>query len=268
MATTAQTKPTNGTAMISMRKTALVAGVLYLITFISSIPALFLLDPVLSNPDYILGAGADTQVTFGAFLDLINALACIGTAVALYSVVKRQHEGLALGFVTTRIFEAAVVVIGVLSILSVVTLRQAGAADGNAESLMPVAQGLVAVRDWSFVIGPLMPGINALLLGTLMYRSGLVPRFIPLMGLIGAPVWLSAQIGIIFGINETATVWSAIGVAPIFLWELIIGLWMTFKGFRRSSALMAEAAAEDASAGRAATDPLALNAVSAQPGAA
>ena len=268
MATTVRTTATKGAAMDSMRKTALVAGVLYLITFISSIPALFLLDPVLSNPNYILGAGADTQVTFGAFLDLINALACIGTAVALFSVVKRQHEGLALGFVTTRIFEAAVVVIGVLSVLSVLTLRQAGAADGNAASLVPVAQGLVAVRDWSFVIGPVMPGINALLLGTLMYRSGLVPRFIPLMGLVGAPVWLSAQIGIIFGINETATVWSAIGVAPIFLWELFLGLWMTFKGFKPSAPLMVEAADAAASADGSATAAPSPASLAAKAGAA
>jgi hypothetical protein len=236
-----------------MRKTALVAGVLYLITFLSSIPAVFLLDPVVSNPNYIIGAGADTQVTFGAFLDLINALACIGTAVALFSVVKRQHEGLALGFVTTRIFEAAVIVIGVVSILSVVTLRQAAAAGGDAASLVPAGQALVAVRDWTQVIGPGMAGINALLLGSLMYRSRLVPRAIPALGLIGAPVFLSAVIGIIFGINEPGTAWHAIGVLPMFFWELALGLWMTFKGFNRSAPLMAEATAEAASPDGSAT---------------
>ena len=230
-------------ALDSMRKTALVGGILYLLTFVSSIPAAFLLDPVLSDPAYVLGAGADTQVSFAAFLDLVNALACIGTAVALFSVVKRQHEGLALGFVTTRMFEAAVLVLGVVSILSVVTLRQAGAAGGDAASLVPAGRALVAVRDWTFVIGPGMAGLNALLLGTLLYRSRLVPRAIPALGLVGAPVFLSFVVAVIFGIAELGSVWQAIGVLPIFFWELSVGLWMTFKGFNRSAPLVAAAEA-------------------------
>jgi hypothetical protein len=268
MTTTVRTTHTKRAPMDPMRKTALVAGVLYLITFLSSIPAVFLLDPVVSNPNYITGAGADTQVTLGALLDLVNALACIGTAVALFSVVKRQHEGLALGFVTTRIFEAAVIVIGVLSILAVVTLRQAGAASGDAASLVPVGQALVAVRDWTQVIGPGMAGINALLLGSLMYRSRLVPRAIPALGLIGAPVFLSAVIGIIFGINAPGTAWHAIGVLPMFVWELALGLWMTFKGFNRSATLMVEAAAGAASTDGSATSARAPIAVSAKAGTA
>jgi hypothetical protein len=224
--------------MDSMRRTALAAGILYLITFISSIPAVFLLGPVLTNPNYIIGAGADTQVTLGAMLDLVNAIAAIGTAVALFSVVKREHEGLALGFVVSRMFEAAVIVTGVVSILAVVTLRQAGAAGGDAASLVPVGRGLVAVRDWTFLFGPGTAGVNALLLGTLMYRSGLVPRLIPAMGLIGAPIYLSSQIGIIFGINQVETLWSAVGLVPIFFWELFLGLWMTFKGFKRSAPIL------------------------------
>jgi Domain of unknown function (DUF4386) len=227
--------------MDSNRKTALVAGILYLTTFISSIPAVFLLHPVLSDPNYITGAGADTQVSFGAFLDLVNALAAIGTAVTLFSVVKRQHEGLALGFVTSRIFEAAVIVIGVVSILSVVTLRQDGAANGDAASLVPVGQALVAVRDWTFLLGPGMAGINAVLLGTLMYRSGLVPRWIPAIGLVGGPVYISSVIAIIFGITEPGHAWQAIGGAPMFVWELALGLWMTFKGFNPSPITWASA---------------------------
>ncbi|MFV2073790.1 MAG: DUF4386 domain-containing protein [Thermoanaerobaculales bacterium] len=225
--------------MDSMRKTALVAGVLYLITFISSIPAVFLLDPVLTNPNYIISAGADTQVLWGALLDLVNALAGIGTAVALFSVVKRQHEGLALGFVTTRVFEAAIIVIGVVSLLAVVTLRQGGAAGADA-ALVVVGQALVAVRDWTFLFGPgLMPAFNALLLGSLMYRSGLVPRVIPVMGLIGAPLLLSSTIGMMFGVNNPVSLWAVIATAPIFLWELSLGLWMAFKGFNRSAPLIA-----------------------------
>jgi hypothetical protein len=227
--------------MDSMRKTALVAGLLYLITFIAGIPpAAFLLGPVLDNPNYIVSSGADNQVLFGAFLDLVNALACIGTAVALFSVVKRQHEGFALGFVTTRMFEAAIIVIGVISIIAVVTLRQTGAAGADAASLVPLGRALVAVRDSAHLLGPgVIPGLNAVLLGYLMYRSRLVPRLIPAMGLIGAPLFLVAITASILGFREQVSVLYGIAVIPIALWELSLGLWLTFKGFNPSAPILA-----------------------------
>src|SRR5262245_29142623 len=198
--------------MTSLRRTALVAGLLYLVTFAASIPAVFLLDPVLSDPSYILSTGSDTQVIAGAFLDLVNALACIGTAVALFSVLRLEHEGLALGFVTTRMFEAAVIVIGVVCLLAVLTLRDPTRPGAQADALVAVGAGLVAVRDWTFLIGPgIMPGLNALLLGTLLYRSRLVPRPIPMLGLIGAPLLISAALGRMFGVNDMTSAWSAIG---------------------------------------------------------
>jgi len=223
----------------SLRKTALIAGVLYLITFAAGIPpAAFLLSPVLDDPNYIISAGADNQVLFGAFLDLVNALACIGTAVALFSVVKRQHEGFALGFVTTRIVEAAIIVIGVVSLIAVVNLRQGGATGADAASLVTAGRTLVTIRDVTLLLGPgVIPGLNALLLGYVMYRSRLVPRVIPAMGLIGAPLFLVSAIASILGVNEQVSVLSGIAVIPIFLWELSLGLWLTFKGFRPSPVL-------------------------------
>src|SRR5262245_20416079 len=218
--------------MTPLRRTALVAGAFYLVTFIASIPAVFLLDPVLNDPSYIVSAGADTQVTAGAFLDLVNALACIGTAVALFPLLRLEHEGLALGFVTTRMFEAAVIVIGVVALLSVVTLRDPGATGTQAVSLVMTGKALVAIRDWTFLIGPgMVPGLNALLLGTLLYRSRLVPRLIPILGLIGGPILIAGAIGRMFDTNDVTTAISAIGTLPIFLWELSLGLWMTLKGF-------------------------------------
>ncbi len=223
--------------MTSLRKTALVAGALYLITFIVGIPpAAFLLGPVLSDPNYIVRAGADNQILLGGFLDLLNALACIGTAVVLFPVVKRQNEAFALGFVTTRIFEAFVIVIGVVSLLAVVTLRQAGAGGADAAALVTTGRALVAIRDWTFLLGPsLIPGLNALLLGYLMYKARLVPRIIPALGLIGGPLLVASVIGTMFGFNTPTSVFAAIAVAPIFFWELSLGLWMTFKGFNRSA---------------------------------
>jgi hypothetical protein len=237
MTPTVRTSAARPTPMDSTRKIALVAGTFYLITFAASIPALILLGPVLDNSDYIVSSGADTQVLWGCFLDMVNALACVGTAVTLFPVVKRQNEATALGFVTTRVLEAAIIMIGVVSLLSVVTLRQelGGATGADAATLVTTGQALVAVRDWTFLLGPsLMAALNALLLGSLMYRSGLVPRIIPTMGLIGAPLLLAATIATLFGYNEQISVWSGIATLPVAAWELSLGVYMVVKGFKPS----------------------------------
>lgn len=228
--------------MDTMRKTAFVAGILYLATFLSSIPAVFLQAPVFDDPNFILSGGSDTLVRLGALLDMVNGLTAIGTAIALYSVVRRHHEGLAIGFVASRLFEAAILFIGIVAVLAIVTLRQTGATGAEAATLVTIQRSFLAARDWSFALGTGVPALNAFLLGTLMYRSRLVPRAIPVLGLIGAPLFTSWIIGYIFGITEGGTAWHAIGVAPIFFWELSLGLWMTFKGFRKDAPLMLEAA--------------------------
>ena len=235
MTTTVRAAATTRVPMDFARKAALVAGIFYLVTFISSIPAaLVLLPPVLDNPDYIVSAGADTRVVWGCFLDVVNALACIGTAVALFPVVKRQSEALALGFVTTRMLEAAVIMIGVVSLLAVVTLRQ-DPAGADTAALVTTGQALVAVRDWTFILGPgLMAALNALLLGSIMYRSRLVPRIIPTMGLIGAPLLLAATTATLFGYTEPFSVWANLATLPVAAWELSLGVWMVVKGFRPS----------------------------------
>ena len=238
MTVTDRTAATKRVPMDSLRRTALIGGALYVLTFASSIPAVLLLgSSVLNNPDYIIGPGPDTAVLFACLLDLINALACIGTAVALFPVVKRQNEAVALGFGGARVLEAAIIVTGVVSLLAVVTLRQemAGATGADEAALLTVGQSLVAVRDWTFVLGPiLMSGVNALLLGSLMYRSGLVPRIIPLVGLIGAPLILISATALMFGIWTQSTVWHGIAAAPIFAWELSLGVWLVIKGFKPS----------------------------------
>jgi hypothetical protein len=235
MTTTVRTAPPMRAPADSTRKTSLVAGALYVLTFAASIPALFLLSPVLNNSDYIVSAGADTRVLLGCFLDVVTALSGVGTAVALFSVMKRQHEGLALGFVTSRLIEGATILVGVVSILSVVTLRQnlAGTTGADQASLIAVGQSLVAVRDWTFLLGPdLMAACNALLLGTLMYRSRLVPRLIPTIGLVGGVLLLIDTTVIFFGGYEIGSAWHGIASAPIFCWELSLGLWMLVKGFK------------------------------------
>ncbi|MEU8190651.1 DUF4386 domain-containing protein [Micromonospora carbonacea] len=224
------------------RRTALVAGVFYLITFLASLPAVALIAPVLDNPDYIVSAGSDTRVIAGCLLDIVNAVACVGTAVALFPVVRRQHEAAALGFVTARVLEAAIIVVGVASLLTVVTLRQesAAATGADAPTLVAVGASLVAVRDWTFLLGPgLVPAANALLLGYLMYRSALVPRIIPLLGLVGAPLLVASAVATMFGVNEQASALSAVLTIPVAAWELSLGVWLVVKGFRPAPILTA-----------------------------
>jgi len=233
MTMTASTPITTVSSADPDRNHVRAAGIFYLVTFAASIPALLLIGPVLNDHNYILGAGPDTRVLWGCLLDFVNALAGIGSAVALFPVMKRYKESLALGFITSRVVEAAVIMIGVVSLLAVVTLRQdlAGTADPN--TLTTVGQALVAVRDWTFLFGPgTMPAISAILLGTLMYRSRRVPRFIPAMGLVGAPLLLAANILTVLGHNTQLSAWSAIATAPVALWELSIGIYMTVKGLR------------------------------------
>jgi hypothetical protein len=230
--------------MTSIRRTALIAGIAYLVTFISSIPAYFLQEPLLTDPNYIIGSGVDTRVILGSFLDLVTAFAGIATAVALYSVIRRQHEGFALGFVTTRVMEGAIIVVSTVALLAVVSLRTDGATGTEATTLTVMQRMLVDVRDWTFLFGPgLMPVLNALLLATVLYRSRLVPRIIPTAGLIGAPLLFSSTIGTMFGVNDTQSLWTGIATMPIFFWELSVGLYMTFKGFRTDAPILATEAA-------------------------
>jgi len=234
MTTTMRVTAAKRVPMDSMRKTALVAGIFYLITFIS-IPTLALYGPVKNHRDWILSSGSHTGVLVGGFLEVIVALAGIGTAVTLYPVVKRQNEGVALGFVTARVLEAAMIFTGVVSLLSLVTLRQdlGGAAGANATALVTVGASHVAVYNWTFLLSQsLMPGINALLLGSLLYRSRLVPRIIPVLGLIGAPLLIASVFATLFGgIKLGSPLFAAL---PVAAWELSLGVWLVVKGFKPS----------------------------------
>ena len=228
--------PAKGIPMSSTRKTALVAGIFYLITFIS-IPTLALYGPVKNHRDWILGSGGHTAVLVGGFLEVIVALAGIGTAVTLYPVVKRQNEGVALGFVAARVLEAAMLFTGVISLLSLVTLRHdlGGAAGANAAALVTTGAAHVAVYNWTFLLGQsLMPGINALLLGSLLYRSRLVPRIIPVLGLIGAPLLIGAVMAALLAGSVPAPAVASLAALPVAAWELSLGVWLVVKGFKPS----------------------------------
>ena len=210
---------------------------LYLITFITSIPAFFVFyAPVLNDPRYIVGAGADTSVALGAFLEMILIIANIGTAVVLYPILKRQNEILILGYVTARVMESVFIAVGILSVLSIVTLRQEATAGADVASLLTAGKSLVALKNWTFLLLGFMVGVgNGLLLGYLMYTSALVPRGMAVLGLIAGPVLIASGVGVLFGVIEAGGVVQAIATIPEALWELFLGIWPIVRGFNRSA---------------------------------
>jgi Domain of unknown function (DUF4386) len=217
------------------RKTALVAGVLYLLTFVS-IPTLALYGPI-HDPNYVVGSGPDTSALIGAVLEMIVALAGIGTAVALYPVLKKQNEGVALGLVGSRVLEASTIFAGVAFLLTIVSLRQAGA---SADTLV-TGRVLVTMYDRIFLIGQsFLPAVNDLLLGFLLYQSRLVPRALSLIGIVGAPLLVVGFIAVLFGLIGQRSPAAAVAALPVALFEFSLGVWLVVKGFNPSPILSSD----------------------------
>lgn len=217
-----------------MRRTSLAAGILYLLTFVS-VPTLALFQPVRERADFILGAGDDAGVRWGAFSEVVVALTAIGTAVVLYPVARRVSQTAAIGFVAARVLEGALIIVGVVSVLSVLTLRQdvAGTPGADEASLLTTGHALGATYDGAFLLSQsLLPVFNALFLGFVMYRSGLVPRILPMMGLVGAPLLLTSDILIFFGVIDRVSPFAAVAFIPIAVWELSLGVYLTVRGFK------------------------------------
>ena len=227
--------------MKSARRTAIVAGIFFLITEVTAIGGMLLYGPVLGNPDFIVSASADdTAVLGGAFLEVLLAIAVVGTAVTLYPVIRRQNEGMALGHVAGRLLEAAIIAVGAISLLAVVTMRHAlaGTSGAEAATAVTIGQSLVAVHDWTFVFGPkLALGVNTVLLAYLMYRSRLVPRAIAVLGLIGGSLIFASGTAVLFGAYEDLSIPGVVAAAPVFAWEVSVAIWMIVKGFRPSPVL-------------------------------
>ena len=225
--------------MAEDQRNARIFGVLFLITFVTSIPALALYQPVLDDPaGYIAGGGKDDQIYLGALLELLLIIANVGTAVIVYPILRRQNEVLSLGYVTARLVECAFIGAGIILVLGIVSLRQdsPGAAD--------LAVSLAALKDWTFLFGPgfIVPWGNGLILGYLMYSSRLVPRRMAWLGLIGGPLIFLSSIGTLFESWDAGSTVPAILVIPEFLWELSLGIYAAVWGFRRDSPILAPAA--------------------------
>lgn len=220
--------------MADDQRSARIFGVLFIITFLTSIPALLLFQPVLDDPaGYIAGGGKDGQIYLGAFLEFFLIIANVGTAVVLYPIARRQNETLAIGYVAARIIESVFIAAGIIFVLGIVSLRQDTPDAGD------LAVSLAALKDWSFLLGPglVVPFGNGLILGYLMYASGLVPRRMAWLGLIGGPLLLIGNLGVLFDVWEQTSA-ASILVAPEFLWELSLGIYAAVWGFRRAAPIL------------------------------
>lgn len=214
------------------RKTSLAAGILYLLTFIS-IPTLSLYREI-HQPTFIQSTAPASDVVIGGMLELLMALFCIGTAIVLYPVLKKQNETLALGFVAARVLEAALIFAGVAALLTVLQLRTLG-----TEATV-ISRGLVMLYDRLFLISQsLIPAINGLLLGTLLYQSRLVPRLLPIIGIIGAFTLTAGDVAVLFGVMDQHAPLAGISAIPIALWEFSLGVYLTVKGFKENAVILA-----------------------------
>ena len=224
---------------------ARIFGVLFIITFITSIGALALFQPVLDDPvGYIAGGGKDNQIYLGAFLELLLIISNVGTAVVLYPIARRQNEALAIGYVAARIIECVFIAAGIVFVLGVVSLRH------DLTGADEVAFTLAALKDWTFLFGPglIVPWGNGLILGYLMYKSGLVPRRMAWLGLIGGPLLLFGNFGVLFDWWEQTGPVSLL-VIPEFIWEAFLGIYCAIWGFRRDSPILSGTRAPATQAG-------------------
>jgi hypothetical protein len=239
--TTSRQRPAHR-RMARTRKIALAAGIAYLVTFAASIPQLKLFADVIADPaGYISNPGSNAALQWGSVLEFLTAASGVATAVLLYPVTRRVSRSAAIGFVTSRVVEAALILVGVVAILSVITLQQhfAGATGAQAQALGVTGESLVAMRQWTFLLGPgVMAGVNDLLLGYILYRSGLVGRVIPIIGLVGGPLILLSDVATILGIWGQVSTAGFLFALPVAVFEFSVGVYLTVKGFR-SAALAA-----------------------------
>jgi hypothetical protein len=229
-------------------------GVLYLITFVTSIPALWFYKPLLDDPvGYIASAGHDKRVLFGVFLELLLILSNIGTAVVIVPIMWRRYKELSIGYVTARLLESTFILVGIVAVLGVITLQKetAGSNEGT------IAYTLAAIKDWTFLLGPgwVVGWGNGLILGYMMYRSRLVPRPWPWLGMIGGPLLFIAGTIVLFRGNPAANALKGPASIPEAAWELFLGIYCTIWGFRKDAPILAEGDEPHTSAPTAALIP-------------
>jgi len=221
------------------------AGWFMAITFLTSIPALLLYHSILHDHNYILGSGSKGKVQLAAFLEVLLIIANIGVAVVMFPILKRQSERMALGYVASRIVEATAIIVGVMALLAILTLRDdlAASIGGDRGSLVIAGRTLVAIHDESFLIGPgFMVGVDDLLLGYLMYTTGLMPPRLALFGLVGGPLIFLGKTLVVFGAFGIYSSAAGLFAIPVFIFEASFAIYLIVKGFRPSAVLSGAAA--------------------------
>lgn len=240
MTTTQHIRTRGGTTVDPTRRAATIVGWLFVLTYVTSIAAKIGFYPPLFDGNYVTGPGQDTRVLWGAFSEAILIIANIGTATAMYTVIRQRHPNLAISFVAARIMESVFIGVGILSVLTVVTLRQdyAAADDQSAAGLAAVGDALIVLQEWTFGLGPsFVVGVgNGCVLGYIMYRTGLVPRRLAMFGLIGGPLIILSGSAAMLGVIELDGTWQVLSAAPEFVWELGLGIYLIVKGFKAPTA--------------------------------
>ncbi|HZV69204.1 MAG TPA: DUF4386 domain-containing protein [Saprospiraceae bacterium] len=224
--------------MKTNKNIANLAGILFLIAAVAAIIGALLYNPILHNPDYIIeGTAHETQVLWGAFFEIITAFAVIGTPIALFPILKKYNQRMAIATVSFRLLEATMIIIGILSLLTIVTLNHAFSTEINPDptSYRLVGKSLLALHDWTFAFGPnIALGPSTFMTGYLLYKSKLVPRFISILGLVGGPFIFTCGILVVFGVFLQVSLWGVLLAIPVFLYEMSLAVWLLVKGFRKS----------------------------------
>jgi hypothetical protein len=222
-------------AINSSKLTARMVGALFILAAVTSIIGLALYGVILKNPNYVIqGSVNEIQVAWGAFLETVLAFSLIGISVLMFPILKKHNESLALGYVCFRLLEATIIVIGIISLLSIITLNHefAKAATRDTSPFLTASKLLVAVHDWTFLFGPnLALGPSTLMMSYLLYRSKLVPRFIAVLGLVGGPLIFASAVLVMFGVYLQISVWGVIAALPVFAYEMSLAVWLMVKGF-------------------------------------
>ena len=215
--------------MNSYRKTAIIVGVLFITAMVTGMLRYVILDPILDAPDYLINVSKnENQVIIGVLFFFIMAVAIAGIAIVIYPILKKQNEALALGYVGARIVEGVLFIVAILAILTLFTLSQEFVKAGSPDDSYYQTLGdlLLAVRYYAYyVLWPITLGLGALMFYYLLYKSKLVPRWLSIWGLIGAPLfpvsWLS-----LFGSTISGPL-----LLPLVVNEMVLAVWLIVKGF-------------------------------------
>lgn len=222
----------------------MVTGALFLVTEVAAIAGLALYRPALDGAAYVAGSGSDARVLAGALSEMVLIVAVIGTGVALYPALRRRHEALAVGYVCGRLLEAAVIAVGIVSLLAVVSLRQdlaQGSPATDTGAFETAATALAAVHDWTFLLGPnVFLGANTLVLAYVMLRTGLVPRPIALLGLLGGTLICASAVAVLFGLYAQVSAAGTLAALPVFAWEVTLAVRLLTRGFEPAGPVQAD----------------------------